>query len=175
VALTNVVVRATPFQRTPDEATKLLPLTVSVVAALPATALAGERLLATGTGDPVAVVLKVAVTVALAFIAHAQDAEVPVQAPLQLTNVEPLVAAAVRVIDVPAGTDEPQVAPHEMPAGALVTVPAPVPPFVTDSANVDPAVVEPVTLRETVSPPAVTFTLPAKVPAVVGRKRTVAT
>jgi hypothetical protein len=49
LALTNVVVRAAPFQRTPDAATKPLPLTVSVRPALPATAVVGERLLATGT------------------------------------------------------------------------------------------------------------------------------
>ncbi|HEX6212507.1 MAG TPA: hypothetical protein VF136_17130 [Methylomirabilota bacterium] len=51
VALTNVVVRAAPFQRTLEEATKPLPLTVSVTAALPSAALAGERLLTTGMGD----------------------------------------------------------------------------------------------------------------------------
>jgi hypothetical protein len=50
VALTNVVVRFAPFQRTTDAATKPLPFTVRVVAALPATALTGERLLTAGTG-----------------------------------------------------------------------------------------------------------------------------
>ena len=50
MALTNVVVREAPFQRTTDDATKLVPLTVSVRPALPATAPVGERLLATGTG-----------------------------------------------------------------------------------------------------------------------------
>jgi hypothetical protein len=50
VALTNVVVRAAPFQRTTDEATKPLPFTVNVSPALPAVAVAGESVLATGTG-----------------------------------------------------------------------------------------------------------------------------
>lgn len=50
MALTNVVVRKAPFQRTTDEATKPLPLTVSVRPALLAAAPVGERLLATGTG-----------------------------------------------------------------------------------------------------------------------------
>jgi hypothetical protein len=50
LALTNVVVREAPFQRTTDDETKPLPLTVSVRLALPATALVGEMLLATGTG-----------------------------------------------------------------------------------------------------------------------------
>jgi hypothetical protein len=49
VALTNVVVLFAPLQRTTEELTKPLPFTVSVRPALPAAALAGERLLATGT------------------------------------------------------------------------------------------------------------------------------
>jgi hypothetical protein len=53
VALTTVVVRVTPFQRTTEVATKLLPFTVSVDAALPAITLAGDRLLSTGVGDDV--------------------------------------------------------------------------------------------------------------------------
>ena len=50
LALTNVVVLASPFQRTTDDLTKPLPFTLSVRPVLPETALAGERLLATGTG-----------------------------------------------------------------------------------------------------------------------------
>jgi hypothetical protein len=50
VALTNVVVRDAPSQRATDEATKPLPFTVIVSPALPATAVAGDRLVATGTG-----------------------------------------------------------------------------------------------------------------------------
>ena len=43
VALTKVVVRVAPFQRTTELLTKLLPFTVSVKAGPPATALLGER------------------------------------------------------------------------------------------------------------------------------------
>src|SRR5436189_228988 len=43
VALTNVVVRAAPFQLTVEPPTKLLPVTVSVKAALPADVLVGDR------------------------------------------------------------------------------------------------------------------------------------
>ena len=43
VALTNVVVRFAPFQRTTEPLTKLLPFTVSVGAGPPAAALLGER------------------------------------------------------------------------------------------------------------------------------------
>ena len=50
MALTKVVVRTAPFQRIRDELTKPLPFTVSVRPALPAAAVAGVRLLVTGTG-----------------------------------------------------------------------------------------------------------------------------
>src|SRR5207253_3901813 len=50
VALTNVVVRAAPFQRTSEAATKLLPVTVRVKAAPPAVALAGASVESVGTG-----------------------------------------------------------------------------------------------------------------------------
>ncbi len=49
-ALTNVVVRATPFQRTSDVATKLLPFTVNVNAAPPAAVLGGASDVSAGTG-----------------------------------------------------------------------------------------------------------------------------
>ena len=52
VLLTKVVVRLAPFQRTTDEGTKPLPLTVRVSAPLPAAVLAGARLLTTGAGGP---------------------------------------------------------------------------------------------------------------------------
>src|SRR5438105_4311334 len=42
VALTNVVVRALPFQRTTEPLTKLPPFTVNVKAGLPAVALLGD-------------------------------------------------------------------------------------------------------------------------------------
>src|SRR5678816_2644732 len=50
VELTNVVVRAAPFQRTTDPDTKLVPLTVSVNADPPAAALLGESDVSVGTG-----------------------------------------------------------------------------------------------------------------------------
>jgi hypothetical protein len=52
VVLTNVVARAVPFQRTTDEVTKLLPLTVSVKGALPAMADEGDSELMTGVVLP---------------------------------------------------------------------------------------------------------------------------
>jgi hypothetical protein len=50
VALTNVVVRLAPFQRTTDDETNLLPFTVNVNAGPPVAALVGAREVATGTG-----------------------------------------------------------------------------------------------------------------------------
>ena len=50
VKATNVVVRGAPFHCTCELSTKLLPLAVSVNAALPAIALEGLKLLMTGTG-----------------------------------------------------------------------------------------------------------------------------
>jgi hypothetical protein len=117
-------------------------------------------------------VLKVAVTVVAAFTVTAQ-VPVPLQAPLQPAKIEPEAGLAVRMIGVPAATVSEQSDPQAIPAGALVTVPAPVPVFVTDSVALVVPVVEPLTPREMESPPALKVTLPAKVPAVVGRNRTV--
>jgi hypothetical protein len=49
-------------------------------------------------------------------------------------NVEPVVAAGVNVTIVPESKLNVHVAPHEIPAGDDVTVPAPLPPFVIESA-----------------------------------------
>lgn len=79
--------------------------------------------------------LNVAVTARAAVIEVVQ-VPVPVHAPLQPTNVEPLAAAAVSVTEVPLAKLAVHVAPQLMPAGDEVTVPEPVPAFVTDNANV---------------------------------------
>ena len=50
VALTKVVVRFAPFQRTTEVATKLLPVTVRVKLAPPAVRLLGESALVPGKG-----------------------------------------------------------------------------------------------------------------------------
>ncbi len=116
------------------------------------------------------VALKVAVTETSAFNVT-EHVPVPAQAPLQPANVEPAAGAAVMVTAVPAVKDFEHVAPQLIPAGTLVTVPDPVPLLATD--RVVPPVAEPLTAREIVSPLAMKFTLPAKVPAAVGVKRTV--
>ncbi len=70
----------------------------------------------------------------LAALIVTEQAPVPVQAPLQPVNVEPVAGAAVRVDDGrrkrrPAEQSVPQL----MPAGDDVTVPVPVPALVTVS------------------------------------------
>jgi len=99
---------------------------------------------------------------------------VPVQPPpLQPVNVDPAAAAAVRVTDVPLVNEAEQVAPHEMPAGALITVPLPAPAL--DTVKVVPPVDTPVpvTRRDTVSPSAVKLTFVLAAVVLVGANRTV--
>jgi hypothetical protein len=52
---------------------------------------------------------------------------VPLHAPVQPANVEPELAAAVSVTDVPLAKVALHVCPQLMPAGVLVTIPVPVP------------------------------------------------
>src|SRR5262245_42283227 len=81
--------------------------------------------------------VKVAVTVVAAFKVTTQ-VPVPVHPPpLQPVNVEPVDAEAVRVTTVPPVNAIEHPVPQLMPAGELVTVPLPVPAFVTVSANDD--------------------------------------
>jgi hypothetical protein len=62
---------------------------------------------------------------------------VPLQPPpLHPANTDPAPGAAVNVTTVPLVKLAAQVAPQSIPAGALVTVPAPLPAFVTVSRNV---------------------------------------
>ena len=82
-----------------------------------------------------------------------QVADVPVQAPLQPVKLELAEAAAVSVTVALLAKSASQVAPHEMPAGLLVTVPLPVPAFVTvrcTGSSVNVAVTERATFSETV-------------------------
>ena len=56
--------------------------------------------------------------------------------PLPPVNVDPAAGAAVKVTAVPLAYVAEQVAPHEIPAGALVTVPVPAPLELTVSVKV---------------------------------------
>jgi hypothetical protein len=88
----------------------------------------------TVNGNVMTVVLNVAVTDTGAFIVTVQLL-VPVQAPLQPANVEPELGAAVSVTCDPLLKFAVQPLPQLIPDGLLVTVPAPVPAFVTVNAN----------------------------------------
>src|SRR6266403_5304106 len=77
----------------------------------------------------------VAVTDVAALIVTVQ-VPVPEQPPpLQPVKLEPAAGVAVSVTAVPLANEEAQVAPQEMPAGALVTVPLPAPGLLTVSAK----------------------------------------
>src|SRR5213594_3855074 len=69
---------------------------------------------------------KVAVTVVASATVTTQES-VPVQAPLQPVKTDPAAGVAVSVTTVPLTKLAVQVAPQSMPAGVLVTVPAPAP------------------------------------------------
>ena len=77
--------------------------------------------------------VKVAVT-AVGAISVTLQVPVPLQPPpVQPVKVEPTVGVAVSVIVVPWLNVAEHVAPQLMPAGDEVTVPAPVPAWVTES------------------------------------------
>jgi len=116
--------------------------------------------------------MKVAVTEVGAFIVALQVAA-PVQPqPLQPVKVEPAPGAAVSVTTVPGVKEAEHVAPQEIPAGLLVTVPLPAPALETVSVEpVDTPL--PVTNRDIVSPSAVKLTFVLDSTALIGAKRTV--
>jgi hypothetical protein len=73
------------------------------------------------------VALKIAVTDVAAFRETVQVALVPLQAPDHPANLEPGLAAAVSVTDVPSANVPEHVLPQLTLAGLMATVPAPVP------------------------------------------------
>lgn len=77
--------------------------------------------------------MKVAVTEVEAASVTTQDPVPEQPPPLQPLKSESLLALALNVTIVPVLKEALQVAPHEMPAGAEVTVPEPVPAFTTAS------------------------------------------
>ena len=81
--------------------------------------------------------VNVAVTAAAAVTVTTQ-APVPVHAPLHPAKVDPLAATCVNVTIVPLAKLATHAVPQLIPAGALVTVPVPVPAFVTVNETLVP-------------------------------------
>jgi len=81
-----------------------------------------------------AATLKVAPTALFAVRTTVHD-PVPLQLPVHPANVELVTGAAVRVTEVPLLNVTLHVVPQLMPAGLLVTVPAPVPARLTVSVG----------------------------------------
>ena len=99
---------------------QVMPAGLLVTVPVPVPALCTERMIGA------AVILKVAIAVTVALGASLHE-DVPVQAPDHPANVEPDVAVAVSVTDVPLAKLALHVLGQLMPAGLLITVPAPVP------------------------------------------------
>src|SRR5437588_2390163 len=111
--------------------------------------------------------MKVAVTEVAAFIVTLQ-VPVPVQPPpLQPVKVEPAPGAAVSVTTVPGVKEAEHVAPQEIPAGLLVTVPLPAPALETVSVEPGDTPV-PLTNRDSVSPSALKLTFVLDSTALLG-------
>jgi hypothetical protein len=82
-----------------------------------------------------ALTVNVAVALRSALMTNVQVGEVPLQAPLQPVNVEPVAGVAVSVTVVPLARPTSQVVPQLMPAGLLATLPPPVPAVATSSTG----------------------------------------
>src|SRR5207249_2477336 len=115
---------------------------------------------------------KVAVTARAALIVRMQVVLAPVQLPVQPVKIDPAAGAAVSVTTVPVVNEAEHVAPQEIPAGLLVTVPLPAPAM--DTVSVEPVPMpRPVTSRDSASPSAVKLTLVLAAAVLVGANRTV--
>jgi hypothetical protein len=126
VAGVAVKVTAVPLANVAEQAApQLMPAGALVTVPVPVPAFATVRV------KLFALAAKLATTVVAAAIVSVQVA-VPSHGPApQPVKVEPVAGAAVKVIAVPLAKLAEQVAPQLMPAGALVTVPVPVPALVT--------------------------------------------
>src|SRR2546425_3051478 len=101
---------------------------------VPETVAPGVGVMREAAGGVMSVNVAVTVVAALRVTVQAPGPEQP--PPLQPLKVEPAAGAAVSVTAVPLAKLAAQVAPQVMPAGLLVTVPAPVPALETVSVKV---------------------------------------
>src|SRR5206468_529943 len=107
---------------------KPLPVIVNVAGGLARSIVLGVMPLTPGMLVKVAVAPRTALMVTL-------QVPVPAQPPLQPVKADPAAGVAVRVTTVPFANDAEHAAPHEMPAGALVTLPVPAPAALTVSVK----------------------------------------
>jgi hypothetical protein len=130
---------------------KKLPL--GSVHPLPSTVASGRRKSSEKLVGVEAVNVAVTAVVALGLREHGP---VPEQAPLQPAKVAPAAGVALSVTAAPLTKVPEQVAPQSMPAGALTTVPLPVPALVTvrvTGSSVNVAVTDVAAERVTVQIP----------------------
>jgi hypothetical protein len=113
---------------------QLIPAGVLVTVPVPLPALVTVSFTGAGPDD-----VKVAVTDADALSAMMHDA-VPLHPPDHPANVEPVLGAAVSVTEVPVAKVALHVDPQLMPAGLLLTIPAPLPALVIVSSTFLPMV-----------------------------------
>src|SRR5437016_3604331 len=126
--------RLTPSSLNWTPTTPMLSVALAETVSVPETVAPAVGVMMEAAGGVMSV--NVAVTVVAAETVTMQG-PVPAQPPpVQPAKEEPAAGAAVRVTAVPLGKLAAQVAPQLMPAGALVTVPVPVPALETVSAKV---------------------------------------
>src|SRR5438093_4248464 len=112
----------------------MLSVALAATVRVPGSVAPGVGVMMEGAGGVMSVNVAVTVVAALRVTVQAPGPEQP--PPLQPLKVEPAAGAAVSVTAVPLAKLAAQVAPQVMPAGLLVTVPAPVPALETVSVKV---------------------------------------
>src|SRR3989475_1339316 len=126
--------RLTPSSLNWTPTTPMLSVAFAATVRVPEIVARAVGVMMEAAGGVMSVNVAVTVVAALRVTVQAPGPEQP--PPLQPLKVEPAAGAAVSVTAVPLAKLAAQVAPQVMPAGLLVTVPAPVPALETVSVKV---------------------------------------
>src|SRR2546427_6329498 len=126
--------RLTPSSLNWTPTTPMLSVAFAATVRVPEIVAPAVGVMMEAAGGVMSVNVAVTVVAALRVTVQAPGPEQP--PPLQPLKVEPAAGAAVSVTAVPLAKLAAQVAPQVMPAGLLVTVPAPVPALETVSVKV---------------------------------------